>query len=239
MPPARKFPSITGSSKASSVTSKKIGDEKRSPELMKEKRGMLATTIPFQIWTRRRRMATSWWSASACPRIAGHANEDAAIGANNEASATALVPLVSRHGGTVLDKPPRRAGRIIMIAGLVVVGGLVSVIGVKTVLLGSVDSTNRAGAPSASPPTRKEKVNRSQSALPKAETGAPATKPMEKESAPKNDATPHPSSAAPAGPSDAAIIAAPPAETPESSKPNPVAPGAEHGKQSALSIPRA
>ncbi|MBG0796959.1 hypothetical protein IYX23_04530 [Methylocystis sp. L43] len=158
----------------------------------------------------------------------GSANEDA-IGANNEASATALAPLVSRHDGTVLDKPARRAGRTIMIAGLVVVGGLVSVIGVKTLLFGSVDSTKRAGAPGASPPTRQEKVNPSQSALPKAETGAPAAKSMEKERAPTNDATPHPSSAAPAGPSDAAIIAAPPAATPESSKPNPVAPGGEQG----------
>ena len=118
-----------------------------------------------------------------------------------------------------------------MIAGLVVVGGLVSVIGVKTLLFGSVNSTKHAGAPRASPPTRQEKVNPSQSALPKAETGAPAAKPMEKESAPTNDAAPHPSSAAPAGPSDAAIIAAPPAATPESSKPNPVAPGAEHGSK--------
>lgn len=159
----------------------------------------------------------------------GSANEDA-IGANNEASATALVPLVS-HDGTVLHKPPRRAGRIIMIVGLVVVGGLVSVIGVKTLLSGSVDSTKRAGAPRASPPTRQEKVNPSQSALPKAETGAPAAKPMEKERAPTNDATPHPSSAAPAGPSDAAIIAAPPAATPESSKPDPVAPGGEQGSK--------
>ncbi|PPD17238.1 MAG: hypothetical protein CTY30_07490 [Methylocystis sp.] len=158
------------------------------------------------------------------------ANQDA-TGANDEATATALVPLVSRDGGKVLDKPPRRAGRIIMIAGLVVVGGLVSVIGVKTLLFGSVDSTNRAGAPRASPPTRQQKVNPSQSALPKAETGPPAAKPMEKESAPSNDATPHPSRAAPAGPSDAAIIAAPPAATPEGSKPNPVAPPGEQGSK--------
>ena len=201
---------------------------------------MLATTIPFQIWTRRRRMATSSVERISLSEDRGSAKQDAATGANDEASATALVPLVSRHDGTVLDKPPRRAGRIIMIAGLVVVGGLVSVIGVKTLLFGSVDSTKRAGARRASPPTTQEKVNRSQSALPKAETsGAPAAKPMEKGSAPTNDATTHPSSAAPAGPSDAAIIAAPPAATPESSKPNPVAPGAEHGKQSALSIPGA
>ncbi|AZG75633.1 hypothetical protein [Methylocystis rosea] len=158
----------------------------------------------------------------------GSANQDAATGANDEASATALVPLVSRDGGTVLDKPPRRAGRIIMIAGLVVVGGLASVIGVKTLLFGSADSTKRAGAP---PPTKTENVNRSQSALPKTETSAPAAKPMEKGSAPTNDAAPHPSSAAPAGPSDAAIIAAPPAATPESSKPDPVAPGGEQGSK--------
>lgn|GEM_PF-3315919 len=160
----------------------------------------------------------------------GAANEGA-IGANSEASATALVPLVSRHDGAALDKPPRRAGRIIMIAGLVLVGGLAAVVGVKTLLFNSVDSAKRAGAPRASPPTRQEKVNPSQSALPKAETGAPAAKPMEKERAPTNDATPHPSSAAPAGPSDAAIIAAPPAATPESSKPNPVAPGGEQGSK--------
>ncbi|WP_305649789.1 hypothetical protein [Methylocystis sp.] len=162
----------------------------------------------------------------------GSANQDAATGANDEASATALAPLVSRHDGTVLDKPPRRAGRIILIAGLVVVGGLVSVIGVKTLLFGSVDSTKRAGAPGASPPTKTENVNRSQGALPKAKSSdAPATQPMEKGSAPTNDAAPHPSSAAPARPSDAAIIAAPPAATPEGSKPDPVAPGAEHGSK--------
>jgi len=142
------------------------------------------------------------------------------------------VPLVSRPDGTVLDKPRRGAGRIIMIAGLVVVGGLVSVIGVKTLLFGSVDSTKRAGAPRASPPTKTETINPSQGALPKAETShAPATKPLENGSAPKNDAPTHPSSAAPAGPSDAAITAAPPAETPENSKPSPVAPGAEQGSK--------
>ena len=170
----------------------------------------------------------------------GSANQDAATGANDEASATALVPLVSRDDGTVLDKPPRRAGRIIMIAGLVVVGGLVSVIGVKTLLFGSVDSTKRAGAPAHRRRKKQEKVNRSQSALPKAETsGAPAAKPMEKGSAPTNDAPTHPSAAAPAGPSDAAIIAAPPAETPEGSKPESCCAGRRAGKQSALSIPRA
>ncbi len=163
----------------------------------------------------------------------GSANRDAA-GANDEASATALVPLVSRPDGTVLDKPPRRAGRAIMIAGLVIVGGLVSVIGVKTLLFGSVNSTKRAGVPRASPPTRQEKVNRSQSALPKAETSdAPAPKLMENGSTPKNDATTHSSGAAPAGPSDAAIIAAPPAETSEGSKQNPVAPGAEQGSKAS------
>ena len=161
----------------------------------------------------------------------GTANQDTATGANDQVTATALVPLVSRHDETVLDKPRRRAGRIIMIAGLVVVGGLVSVIGVKTLLWGPVDSTT----PSRAPQTKTEKVNRSQGALPKAETsGATSTKPVEKGSAPTNDATTHPSNAAPAGPSDAAIIAAPPAVTaappaaaPENSKPNPVAPSAE------------
>ena len=153
-------------------------------------------------------------------------------GANDEVSAQGLGSLVSRDGGTVLDKRPSRAGRIIMIAGLVVVGGLVSVIGVKTALWGPVDSTNRADAPSVSPPTKKETINRSQGALPKAETSdAPATKPTENGSAPTNDAPTHPSGAAPAGPSDAAIIAAPPAETPEGSKPDPVAPGAEQGSK--------
>jgi hypothetical protein len=116
-----------------------------------------------------------------------------------------------------------------MIAGLVVVAGLVSAIGLKTFLFDSVDSGKRAVAPRASPPTRQEKVNRSRSALPKAETGAPAAKPMENGNAPKNDATPHPSSVAPAGPSDAAIMAAPPAETPQRSKSDPVAPGGEQG----------
>ncbi len=160
----------------------------------------------------------------------GSAKQDAATGANDQASATALVPLVSRDGGTVLDKPHRGgAGRIIMIAGLVVVGGLIAVMGVKTLLFDSVDSTKRAGAPRASPPTKQEKVNRGQSALPKAETGAPAAKPMENGNTTKNDATPHPSSAAPAGPSDAAVIAAPPAAMPEGSKPSPVAPGGEQG----------
>ncbi|NUJ79741.1 hypothetical protein HUN39_06805 [Methylocystis sp. FS] len=161
----------------------------------------------------------------------GSANQDAATGANDEASATALVPLVSRHDGTVLDKPPRRAGRTIMIAGLIVVGGLVSVIGVTTALWGPVGSTNDANAPGA-PQKKTEKTNRSQSALPKAETSdAPALKPMENGSAPKNDATTHSSGAAPAGPSDAAIIAAPPAATPENSKPSPVAPGAGQGSK--------
>ncbi|MFZ3181778.1 MAG: hypothetical protein WA156_16610, partial [Methylocystis silviterrae] len=131
----------------------------------------------------------------------------------------------------VLDKRPSRAGRIIMIAGLIVVGGLVSVIGLKTALWGPVDSTNDANAPGA-PQKKTEKTNRSQGALPKAETSdAPAPKLMENGSAPKNDATTHSSSAAPAGPSDAAIIAAPPAETPENSKPNPVAPGAGQGSK--------
>ena len=162
----------------------------------------------------------------------GSANQDAATGANDEVSAQGLGSLVSRDGGTVLDKRPSRAGRIIMIAGLVVVGGLVSVIGVTTALWGPVDSTNRANAPSGSPPTKRKTINRSQGALPKAETSdAPATKPMENGSAPTNDATTHPSGAAPAGPSDAAIIAAPPAETPEGSKPDPVAPGAEQGSK--------
>ncbi|MGJ0533579.1 hypothetical protein [Methylocystis sp.] len=148
----------------------------------------------------------------------GSANQDAAGS------------LASRDGGTDLDKRPSRAGRIIMISGLVVVGGLVSVIGVKTALWGPDDSTNRADAPSVSPQTKKETVNRSKAALPKAETSdAPATKPMEKGSAPTNDAPTHPSGAAPAGGSDAATVAAPPAETPESSKQNPVAPGAEQG----------
>ncbi|MFA6206582.1 MAG: hypothetical protein WC689_10260 [Methylocystis sp.] len=162
----------------------------------------------------------------------GSATHDAATGANDQAPATALVPLLRRHDGAVLDKPPRRAGRIILIAGLVVVGGLVSIIGVKTLLFGSGDTTKRAGAPSASPPTKTENVNRSQGALPKAKSsGAPAAKPMEKGSAPTNDAPKHPSAAAPAGPSDAAIIAAPPAATPEGSKPDPVAPGAEQGSK--------
>lgn len=162
----------------------------------------------------------------------GSAKQVAATGANDQASATALVPLLRGHDGTVLDKPPRRAGRIVLIAGLVVVGGLVSIIGVKTLLFGSVDTTKRAGARRASPPTTQEKVNRSQSVLPKPETsGAPAAKPMEKGSAPTNDAPTHPSAAAPAGPSDAAIIAAPPAATPEGSKPDPVAPGAEQGSK--------
>ncbi|MBG0803134.1 hypothetical protein IYW40_16875 [Methylocystis sp. H4A] len=161
----------------------------------------------------------------------GSANQDAATGANDEASATALVPLVSRHDGTVLDKPPRRAGRTIMIAGLIVVGGLVSVIGVTTALWGPFGSTNDANAPGA-PQKKTEKTNRSRSALPKAETSdAPAPKLMENGSAPKNDAATHPSGAAPARPSDAAIIAAPPAETPENSKPNPVAPGAGQGSK--------
>ena len=69
MRPARKFPSTAGSSKASSVTKKKNGDEKRSPDRIKQKRRALATPIPFQIWTPRRRRASG--SASACPRIAG------------------------------------------------------------------------------------------------------------------------------------------------------------------------
>ncbi|MGJ0453054.1 MAG: hypothetical protein ACR65T_07495 [Methylocystis sp.] len=117
-----------------------------------------------------------------------------------------------------------------MIASLVVVGGLVSVIGLTTALWGPVDSTNRANAPGVSPPTKKQTINRSQGALPKAETShAPATKPMENGSAPTNDAPTHPSRAAPAGSSDAAIIAAPPAETSEGSKQNPVAPGAAPG----------
>jgi hypothetical protein len=162
----------------------------------------------------------------------GSATHDAATGANDQASATALVPLLRGHDGTVLDKPPRRAGRIVLIAGLVVVGGLVSVIGVRTLLSGSVDTTKRAGARRASPPTTQEKVNRSQSALPKPETsGAPGAKPMEKGSAPTNDAPKHPNDAAPAGPSDAASIAAPPAATPEGSKPDPVAPAAEQGSK--------
>lgn len=153
-------------------------------------------------------------------------------GANVEAPATALAPLVSRDDGAVLDKPPRRAGRIIMIAGLVVVGGLVSVIAVKSLLFGSGGSTKSPGPPRASPPTRQEKLNRSQGASPKAERlGAPAAKPMEHGSAPKSDAPPHPSGAAPAAPSDAATVAAPPAETRESSKPDPVAPGGEQGSK--------
>ncbi|MGJ0425418.1 hypothetical protein [Methylocystis sp.] len=161
----------------------------------------------------------------------GSANQRPA-GASDEVSAQGLGSLVIRDGGTDLDKRPRRAGRIIMIAGLVIVGGLVSVIGVKTALWGPVDSTNRAKAPSVSPPTKKETVNRGQGALPKAVTSdAPATKPAEHGSAPTNDAPKHQSGAAPAGPSDAATVAAPPAETPESSKPNPVAPGAEQGSK--------
>lgn len=154
------------------------------------------------------------------------------VGANDEVSAQGLGSLVSRDGGTVLDKPPSRAGRIIMIAGLIVVGGLISVIGVTTALWGPDDSTNRADAPSVSLQTKTETVNRSQGALPKAETSdAPATKPMVNGSAPTNDAPTHPSSAAPTGASDAAAIAAPPAETPEGSKRDPVAPSAEQGSK--------
>ena len=161
----------------------------------------------------------------------GSANQRPA-GASDEVSAQGLGSLVIRDGGTVLDKRPSRAGRIIMIAGLVVVvGGLVSVIGVTTALWGPIGSTNDANAPGA-PQKKTEKTNRSQGALPKAETlGAPATKPTESGSAPTNAAPTHPSSAAPAGPSDAAIIAAPPAETPEGSKQHPVAPGAEQGSK--------
>ena len=171
-------------------------------------------------------------SEGVAERISLSANQRPA-GANDEVSAQGLGSLVIRDGGTVLDKRPSRAGRIIMIAGLVVVGGLVSVIGVKTALWGPVGSTNRADAPGASSQTKAGKTNRSQGALPKAETSnAPATKPMEKGSAPTNDAPTHPSGAAPAGPSDAATVAAPPAETPENSKPNPVAPSAEQGSKS-------
>ncbi|WP_148043027.1 hypothetical protein [Methylocystis hirsuta] len=160
----------------------------------------------------------------------GSANQHP-VGVNDEVSAQGLGYLVIRDGGTVLDKRPSRAGRIIMIAGLVVVGGLVSVIGVKTALWGPVGSTNDANAPGA-PQKKTEKTNRSQGALPKAETlGAPATKPMENGSAPTNAAPTHPSGAAPAGPSDAATVAAPPAETPEGAKQNPVAPGAEQGSK--------
>ena len=170
-------------------------------------------------------------SEGVAERIGLSANQRPA-GANDEVSAQGLGSLVIRDGGTVLDKRPSCAGRIIMIAGLVVVGGLVSVIGVKTALWGPVGSTNRADALSVSSQTKAEKTHRSQRALPKAETSnAPATKPMEKGSAPTNDAPTHPSGAAPAGPSDAAIIAAPPAETPENSKPNPLAPGAEQGSK--------
>lgn len=170
-------------------------------------------------------------SEGVAERISLSANQHPAS-ASDEVSAQGG-SLIIRDGGTVLDKRPSRAGRIIMIAGLVVVGGLVSVIGVKTALWGPVGSANRAKAPSVSPPTKKETVNRSKAALPKAETSdAPATKPMEKGSAPTNDAPTHPSGAAPAGGSDAATVAAPPAETPENSKPNPVAPGAEQGSKS-------
>lgn len=160
----------------------------------------------------------------------GSANQRPA-GANDEVSAQGLGSLVIRDGGTVLDKRPSRAGRIIMIAGLFVVGGLVSVIGVTTALWGPIGSTNDANAPGA-PQKKTEKTNRSQGALPKAETlGAPATKPTESGSAPTNAAPTHPSSAAPAGPSDAATVAAPPAETHEGAKQHPVAPGAEQGSK--------
>ncbi|MCQ4190752.1 hypothetical protein [Methylocystis suflitae] len=161
----------------------------------------------------------------------GSANQRPA-GASDEVSAQGLGSLVIRDVGMDLDKRPSRAGRIIMIAGLVIVGGLVSVIGVKTALWGPVDSTNRAKGPSVSPPTKKETVNRGQGALPKAATSdAPATKPAEHQSAPTNDAPKHQSGATPAGPSDAATVAAPPAETREGSKRDPVAPGAEQGSK--------
>ncbi|HEY8125131.1 MAG TPA: hypothetical protein VIF88_06895 [Methylocystis sp.] len=108
--------------------------------------------------------------------------------------------------------------------------GLVSVIGVKTLIFGSVDSTNRA--PSTARPIKKENINRRQGALPNAETSdAPATKPVQNGSAPTNAAPTHPSSAAPAGASDAAPSAAPAGETPGNSNQNPIAPGAEQGSK--------
>jgi len=141
-------------------------------------------------------------------------------------SAHAALDETANRGPRAGDEVARRGGvaRKIAIAGVVVVG-LVSVIGLKTALWNSVDAPRGFDrrAPSATPPVKarpaqKEQPRPIQGASQGADTAnVPATRPAANGGPPASDSTDHPGVSAPAKPSDAAIISAPPAEAPQNS----------------------
>jgi hypothetical protein len=164
--------------------------------------------------------------------------------ADDQASSGAVGALVAVGGERALvRRRPSGAGRLIAIAGVVVVG-LVSLFALKTALWNSGDSLRGfdRGAPIApSPPAAKKEKTRSAPAGPSHGEGTPnvqPTRPAVNGVAPTRDSTARPADAAPAKPGEAATIPAPSAGAPKTSTQNPAAPGPQP-ESKAPSLPAA
>lgn len=143
-----------------------------------------------------------------------------AAGADGQVASVASGALVARDGERALTRRPKGVGRLIAIAGVIVVG-LVSVFGLKTALWNLGESPhgfdrgtpNVAPQPKTNPPPKTGVAPPPKPARPAANSGAPT-----------GDSPTSPADVAPSKPGDAATLPAPSAQPPQGSTQKPAAP---------------